>query len=118
MIIIVTLILMVGLLAWRFQPKRGIGSSRKKAALVAAVPPIVFFIISLISQLISNTTESETANVCFVIGFGLVFIALLASGAFALARKREIAKGLIFGTCIAVLLAIIEFVLLELWTGG
>jgi uncharacterized membrane protein len=118
MVIIVTLILMAGLLAWKFQPQRGMDSSRKDAALAAVVPPVVFFIISLISQLIASTNESETANICFVIGFGLVGIELLASGGFALARKQEIAKGLVFGICIAVIIAIIEFVSLELWTGG
>jgi len=116
MIIIVTLILLAGLLAWKFRPQRGMNSSRKTAALVAAVPPIVFFIFSLIFQLMSNTPESEIANVSFVIGFGLVVIALLASGGFALAQKREVAKGLVFGICIAVLIAIIEFTLLELFT--
>jgi hypothetical protein len=115
MIIIITLILLAGLLAWNYRPQRGMNSSRKIATLVASVPPVVFFITSLIFQLMSNTPESETANVSFVIGFGLVVIALLASGGFALTQKREAAKGLVFGSCIAVLIAIIEFALLELF---
>ena len=116
MIVIVTLILLASLLAWKFRPQRGTNGSPKIAALVAALPPIVFFIISLIFQLMSNTPESEISNASFVIGFGLVVIASLASGGFALAQKREVAKGLVFGICIAVLIAITEFTLLELFT--
>jgi len=119
--LIIPLIIAIGVLAWILRPRKSVNKPRKVAILAAAIPPLVVAIASVVFQLLHNavgrTWVSEISNTCFIVGLGLVGAAILASAVFAFARKGEIAKGAGFGVCIAVVVSIIEFGLLE-WLGG
>jgi len=117
MIVIIPLIIAVGVLAWVFRPGKRPTNSRRIAILVTAIPPLVVAIAAVVFQLLHNaagkTWVSDISNTCFIVGLGLVVVAILASAGFAIARKGEIAKGIGFGVCIAVVISIIELALLE-----
>jgi len=119
--LIIPLIIAIGVLAWILRPRKSVNKPRKVAILAAAIPPLVVAIAAVVFQLLHNaagrTWVSEISNTCFIVGLGLVGAAILASAVFAFARKGEIAKGAGFGVCIAVVVSIIEFGLLE-WLGG
>jgi hypothetical protein len=94
---------------------------RKVVIFATAIPPLVAAIAAVAFQLLHNaagkTWVSEISNTCFIVGLGLVGAAILASAVLAFTRKGEIAKGTGFGVCIAFVISIIEFGLLE-WLGG
>jgi len=85
------------------------------------IPPVVVAIAAIVFQLLHNaagrTWVSDISNTCFIVGLGLIGTAILASAGFAFTRKGDVAKGTGFGICIAVIVSIIEFGLLE-WLGG
>jgi hypothetical protein len=119
--LIIPLIIAIGVVAWILRPRKSITKPRKVVILATAIPPLVVAIAAVVFQLLHNaagrTWVSDIANTCFIIGLGLIGAAILASAVFAFARKGEIAKGIGFGVCIAVVVSIIEFGLLE-WLGG
>jgi len=116
-IVIIPLIIAVGVLAWVLRPGKRPTNSRRIAILVTAIPPLVVAIAAVVFQLLHNaagkTWVSDISNTCFIVGLGLVGAAILASAGFAIARKGEIAKGIGFGVCIAVVISIIDLALLE-----
>jgi hypothetical protein len=118
---IIPLIIAIGVVAWLLRPHKSMNKPRKVVILATAIPPLVLAIAAVVFQLLHNaagrTWVSDISNICFIVGLGLVGAAILASAVFALARKGEIAKGAGFGVCIAVVVSIIEFGLLE-WLGG
>jgi hypothetical protein len=117
MIVIIPLVIAVGVLAWVLRPGKRPTNSRRIAILVTAIPPLVVAIAAVVFQLLHNaagkTWVSDISNTCFIVGLGLVGVAILASASFAIARKGEIAKGIGFGVCIAVVISIIDLALLE-----
>ena len=117
MIFIIPLIIAVGVLAWVLRPGKRPTNPRRIAILVTAIPPIIVAIAAVVFQLLHNaagkTWVSDISNTCFIVGLGLVGAAILATAGFAIARKGEIAKGIGFGVCIAVVITIIELALLE-----
>ena len=117
MIFIIPLIIAAGVLAWVLRPGKRPTNSRRIAILVTAIPPLVVAIAAIVFQLLHNaagkTWVSDISNTCFIVGLGLVGAAILASAGFAIARKVEIAKGIGFGICIAVVVSIMELILLE-----
>jgi len=94
---------------------------RGAAILATVIPPVVVAIAAVVFQLLHNaagkTWVSDISNTCFIVGLGLIGAAILASVGFTFMRKGEVAKGIGFGICIAVIISIIEFGLLE-WLGG
>jgi len=120
-IIIFPLFIAVCVMAWIFRPRKSVNKPRKVAILVTVVPPFIVAIAAIVSQLLHNaagkTWVSDISNTCFLIGLGLIATAILALVGFAIARKWEIAKGIGFGICIAVVVSIIDLALLE-WLGG
>jgi len=121
MTLILPLVIVVGILAWVLRPRKSPTTARIAAILVTAIPQFVVAIAAIVFQLMHNaagkTWVSDISNTCFLVGLALTGVAILASAGFAFARKGEIAKGVGFGICIAVIVAIIEFGLLE-WLGG
>jgi ABC-type dipeptide/oligopeptide/nickel transport system permease component len=121
MTLILPLVIVVGILAWVLRPRKSPTTARIAAILVTAIPQFVVAIAAIVFQLMHNaagkTWVSDISNTCFLVGLALTGVAILASAGFAFARKGEIAKGIGFGICIAVIVAIIEFGLLE-WLGG
>jgi hypothetical protein len=117
MIVIIPLVIAVGVLAWVLRPGKRPTNSRRIAILVTAIPPLVVALAAVVFQLLHNaagkTWVSDISNTCFIVGLGLVGVAILASAGFAIARKGEIAKGIGFGVCIAVVISIIDLALLE-----
>ena len=117
MIVIIPLIIAVGILAWVLRPGKRSTNPRRVAILVTAIPPLIVAIAAVVFQLLHNaaakTEVSDISNTCFIVGLGLVGAAILASAGFAIARKVEIAKGIGFGICIAVVVSIMELILLE-----
>ena len=117
MIIIIPLIIAGCVVAWILRPRKSMNKPRKVAILVTVVPPLVAAISAIIFQLLHSaagrTWVSDISNTCFIIGFGLIGAAVLASVGFATVRKGEIAKGIGFGVCIAVVISIIDLALLE-----
>jgi hypothetical protein len=117
MIVIIPLIIAVGVLAWVLRPGKRPTNPRRIAILVTAIPPLIVAIAAVVFQLLHNaagkTWVSDISNTCFIVGLGLAGAAILASAGFAIARKGEIAKGIGFGVCIAVVISIIDLALLE-----
>jgi len=117
MIVIIPLIIAVGVLAWVLRPGKRPTNSRRIAILVTAILPLIVAIAAVVFQMLHNaagkTWVSDISNTCFIVGLGLVGGAILASAGFAIARKGEIAKGIGFGVCIAVVISIIDLALLE-----
>ena len=121
MIFTIPLVIVAGILAWVLRPGKSPTTARKAAILATAIPPVLVAIAAVVFQLLHNaagkTWVSDISNTCFIIGLGLIGIAILASAGFAFTRKGDVAKGVGFGICIAVIISIIEFGLLE-WLGG
>ena len=117
MIVIIPLVIAVGVLAWVLRPGKRPTNPRRIVILVTAIPPLIVAIAAVVFQLLHNaagkTWVSDISNTCFIVGLGYVGVAILASAGFAIARKGEIAKGIGFGVCIAVVISIIDLVLLE-----
>ena len=99
------------------RPRKRTIEPRRATILATVIPPVVVAIAAVVSQLLHNATGkegvSDISNTCFIIGLGLIGAAILALAGFAIARKGEVAKGIGFGLCIAVVLSLIEFALLE-----
>jgi hypothetical protein len=121
LIIIIPLILVTFIVAWVLRPGRRPTNPRKVAILATAIPPLVVAIAAVVFQVLHNaagkTWVSDISNTCFIIGIGLIVAAILVTIGFAIARKWEIARGIGFGICISVLIAIIELAMLE-WLAG
>jgi hypothetical protein len=121
MIIIVPLIIAIGVLAWVLRPGKSPTKSRRVAILATAIPPLVITIVAIIFQVLHNiagrTWVSDLSNTCFIVSIGLLGSAILATAGFVIARKWEIAKGIGFGICIGVFIAVIELMVLE-WLAG
>jgi peptidoglycan/LPS O-acetylase OafA/YrhL len=117
MIFIIPLFIAVCIVAWMFRPRKNISKSRKYAILSVIIPSLVLAVTAVVFQLLQNATGnvevSDISNTLFITGLFVIGAALLALAGFAVMRKGEIAKGIGFGVCIAVLVSIIEFGLLE-----
>jgi len=117
MTLIIPLVIIAGILAWVLRPRKRTIKPRRATILATVIPPVVVAIAAVVFQLLHNATGkegvSDISNTCFIVGLGLIGAAILTLAGFALARKGEVAKGIGFGLCIAVVLSIIEFALLE-----
>lgn len=121
MIIIIPVILVIFVVAWVLRPGMRSTKSRKVAILATAIPPLVVATAAVFFQMLHNaagkTWVSDISNTCFIVSIGLIGAAILVTIGFAIARKWEIARGIGFGICICVLIAIIELAMLE-WLAG
>ncbi|MBN2462188.1 MAG: hypothetical protein JXB43_01140 [Dehalococcoidia bacterium] len=117
MIFIIPVFVAVCIVAWMLRPRKNISKSRKYAILSVILPSLVFAVTAVVFQLLQNATGnvevSDISNTLFITGIFVIGAALLTLAGFAVTRKWEIAKGIGFGICIAVLVSIIEFGLLE-----
>ena len=117
----IPLVIVVGILAWVLRPGKNSTTACTAAILVTVIPPVVLAIAAIVFQLVHNaagkTWVSDISNDCFIVGLGQIGAAILASAGLAFSHKGEVAKGIGFGVCIAVIVSIIEFGLLE-WLGG
>jgi peptidoglycan/LPS O-acetylase OafA/YrhL len=117
MIIIIPLFIVVCIVAWLIRPRKNTSKSRKYAILSLILPSLVFAITAVFFQLLQNATGnvevSDISNTLFITGIFFIGAAALALAGFAIMRKGEIAKGIGFGICIALLVSIIEFGSLE-----
>ena len=117
MIFIIPLFIAVCIVAWMLRPRKNISKSRKYAILSVILPSLVFAVTAVVFQLLQNATGnvevSDISNNLFITGIFVIGAAMLALAGFAVMRKGEIAKGIGFGICIAVLVSIIELGLLE-----
>jgi hypothetical protein len=121
MIVIIPLIILVGLMAWVIRPGKSSTRSQKIAILSTLILASLVAIAAVIFQLLHNaagTIEvSSISNICFIIGLALIVVYILSAIGYALVHKRDIARGLGFGACIAILISVMELGLLE-WLGG
>jgi hypothetical protein len=121
MIVIFPLLIAVVVTGWILRPRTSSSRARKAAALAVSVLSAVVALASIGFQLIHklNGPEgvSEVSNSLFVVDLGIVVAAMLAAVGLVIARKSEMAKGLGFGTCVAVAVCVAELGLLE-WMGG
>jgi hypothetical protein len=117
MIFIIPLFIAVCIVAWILRPRKNISKPRKYAILSVILPSLVFAVTAVVFQLLQNATGnvevSDISNTLFITGIVVIGAAMLALAGLAATRKWEIAKGVGFGICIAVLVSIIEFGLLE-----
>jgi hypothetical protein len=117
MIVIVPLIVATCVLAWVLRPGKRPTNPRRVAILATVIPPLVIAIAAVVFQLIQNATGnvevSDISNTLFITGIFVIGAAMLALAGFAFTRKGEIAKGIGFGICIAIIVSIIELGLLE-----
>jgi hypothetical protein len=121
MTVIVPLIIVIGILAWVLRPGKEPTSHLRNAILVTAILSLAVAIAAVIFQLLHNATGTikvaEISNTLFIVSLGLIGAYIFGTTGFALVHKGDIAKGIGFGICIAVIVSIIEFGLLE-WLGG
>jgi hypothetical protein len=121
MIIILPLVIVVGILIWVLRPGRAPARPRRIAILATTVPSIVVAVAAIVFQLLYNrggTIEvASISNALFVVGLGLIGAYILGLIGFVVARRGEIARGAGFGTCISIVVSVIELGLLE-WLGG
>ncbi|MDD4877374.1 MAG: hypothetical protein PHQ86_09710 [Dehalococcoidales bacterium] len=121
MLFIIPLFIVVCVVAWLLRPQKDIAKPSKVAILVTAVISTVVAVAAVIFQLLHNAAGvvevSDISNTCFIIGLSLIGAYLLTSIVFVLMHKGKIAKGIGFGTCIAIVVSIVELGLLE-WLGG
>ena len=113
-LLFIYLIVLAGILAWVLRPGKKMTTPRRVATLATAIPPVVPGILAVFFEALLHQNISNT---CVFVVFGLIGAAILASASFAFTRKYEIARGIGFGVCITVIVAIMEFGLLE-WLGG
>ena len=113
----IPLIIVIGVLAWVLRPGKKPTNPRRLTILATVIPPVVVAIAAVIFQLLHNATGnvgvSDISNTFFIVGLGLIGAGILALAGFVLAHRGELAKGIGFGLCIAVVLSIAEFALLE-----
>jgi hypothetical protein len=117
---VIPLGIIAAFLGWMLRPGKQPSEPRKFAILAAAVPPFVFALAAVVSQLLYNASQSTglsgISNVCFIIASGLVCADLLFLAVFAVMRKAEIARGIGFGICVTYFIYIAAVLLLE-WLG-
>ncbi len=118
---IIPIIIVIGVLMWVLRPGKSPTNLRRLAILATVIPPVVVAIAAVVFQLLHNAAGkvevSDISNIGFIVGLGLIGAAILASVGFTFTRKGEVAKGIGFGICIAVIISLMEFGLLE-WLGG
>lgn len=117
MIVIIPIFIAVCIVAWLLRPRKNVSKSRKYTVLCVIIPSLVLALAAVVFQLLQNATGnvevSDISNTLFIAGTVVIGAAILALAGFAVARKGEIAKGIGFGICIAVIVSIIELGLLE-----
>jgi hypothetical protein len=117
MTLAIPLIIICGVLAWVLRPGKRPANLRVFAILATVIPPVLVWVAATVAQMLYNssgkTGVSDIANILFIVGLGLMGAALLALAGFAIAHKGDVSRGTGFGLCIAVVLAIAEFALLE-----
>ena len=121
MIIILPLFIAVCIIAWVLRPQKGMSVSRIYAILIVSLLSFVLAITAIVFQLLQNATGNvEVANISntlFLAGLSLICTAILVLIGFAIAHKKDLAKGIGFGICIAFMVSIIELGILE-WLAG
>jgi hypothetical protein len=121
MIVIVPIVMIAGALLWALWPRKAPTRPRKTGIIATVIPPAAVAIAAVIIQAgysaSSKEGVSDISNGLFITGLSITGILLIACAVFAALRKGEIAKGIGFSTCIAVILLMIELGLLE-WMGG
>ena len=117
MLYVIPVIVIIGVIAWVLYPKNGITTPRRTAILATVIPPLVVALAAIIFQLLHNaagkTWVSDISNTLYIIGLGLIGVAILALAGFAVMRKGDVAKGIGFSICITVIIYSIEFGVLE-----
>jgi len=120
-IVIIPLFIVVGVIAWALKPGKQSTQPRRIAILVTAAVSFIVAIAAIVFQLVHNaagTVEvADISNTCFIVGLGLIGADILASVGFAIAHRGEVARGTGFGTCVAIIISILDLGLLE-WLGG
>ena len=121
MIVTIPLIIIAGILMLVLWPREMLTKSRRLAILATIIPPGVVAVAAVIFQLLFNSTGqvmvSDVSNTLFIIGLGLIGVAILVLAGFAIKHKSEVAKGMGFGICMAVIVYILAFGLLA-WLSG
>jgi len=117
MIFVIPLFIAVCIVAWMLRPRKDMSKSRKYAILSVILPSLVLAVAAVVFQLVQNATGngevSGISNNLFITGMFVIGAAVLVLVGFAIMRKGEIVKGIGFGICIALIVSIIEFGLLE-----
>lgn len=117
----IPLFIIVCILAWILRPGKSPSNVCKLSILSSAFFQFDVAVVAVVLQLLhnsaGNTGVSDISNICFIVGLCLIGVAILASAALFISHRREIARCTGFGVCIAVVIAIINFALLE-WLGG
>lgn len=120
-IFILPIVIIFCIVAWMLRPGKSPSIPRRFGILATVIPQVIVLICAVVFQLLHNaagkTWVSDISNACFLVGLGLIGVSILASAGFAIAHKGEVAKGAGFGICIAIIVSIIDFGLLE-WLGG
>ena len=121
MIIIVPLFLVVCIVGWVLRPRRDFSKSRKYALFLVILLCVVLALAAVIFQILHNTSGtvevSNISNTLFIAGLSVIGAAILILAGFIVGHNREIAKGMGFGVCVAIIVSIVELGLLE-WLGG
>jgi hypothetical protein len=112
MIIILPLIVLIGIIAWLLRPGRKPTGVRLFAILLTVVPSLLVGVAAVAVQLLHNSNGSrevsDISNTLFLVGLGLTAIAILSCLGFAIGRKWDIIRGVGFGACISVFIAILD----------
>jgi len=121
MLLTIPLVIVAGILIWVLWPGERPTKSRRLAILATVIPPGVVAVAAVIFQLLYNATGkvaiSDISNTLFIVGLGLIGVAILVLAVFAIKRKGDVVKAIGFGICIDVIVYILVFGLLE-WLAG
>jgi|GEM_PF-715908 len=121
MLLTIPLIIVAGILVWVLRPGERSSGSGRLAVLATVIPPGVVAVAAVVFQLLLNATGkvaiSDVSNTLFIIGLGLIGMAILVLVVFAVKRKGDVVKAIGFGICIDVIVYILLFGLLE-WLAG
>jgi Na+/melibiose symporter-like transporter len=118
--IITILFVIVCIVAWFLRPRKNMSKSRKYAILSVTLLSLVLACAAVVYQSLQNATGKFVSDVSVtlsIIGYILICAAMLSSAGSAIAHKGEVAQGIGFGICIAVVISIIELGLLQ-WMVG
>jgi hypothetical protein len=108
------LFIILGVAAWWLRPGFKPSSPRLLAILATIIPPLAAGIVAVIFQLLHHGGGvADAANICFIIGLALIAVAILSAVFLSLTGKKEVAGGIGFGCCIAMVFALIELFVLE-----
>jgi ABC-type dipeptide/oligopeptide/nickel transport system permease component len=76
MTVAIPVVIVFGILAWVFRPRKSPTTARVSAIMATAIPPFVVAVAAIVFQLLYNATAKawvlDIPNTCYIIGLCLI----------------------------------------------